>query len=272
MITSHPPPVTVTSHPPPDTVTSHPPPDTITCHPPPDTRIVSGIQSESVEEYVYHHFGFHLDENPYTGVPLSVACTVKFRDWLDVIWSIGCHQLTCSPMHRQPITDFLECLLSTDDPFRDIPEKFWDLNTRNSRCLNLATGLVRIKPKTFLDGKTLYLIHAVDASRDTSWILAVDAMTALDCVCRRLGPHITDIAGFLVTRGIPFSTLHHMTSIPRPHTPPHPISTLLGTRPINYRFRLTDFSAYQAICESVLKSKPFCRAALCMGGIVARLA
>ena len=33
-----------------------------------------------------------------------------------------------------------------------------------------------------------------------------------------------------------------------------------------------DFSAYKSLRESILKSKPFCRAALCMGGIVARLA
>jgi hypothetical protein len=259
--------VRVTSHPSPDTVTFHLPPGTVTSHPLPDTRILS----ESVEKYVYHRFGFHLDENPYTGVPLSVLCTVKFRNWVDVIRSIGCQQLTSSLMHCEPIKEFFECLLSSNDPLRDVPEKFWDLNTRNSGCLNLATGLVHIEPKTFLDGKTLYLIHPVDASRDT-WILAVDATTALECVRRRLGPHTTDIAGFLITQGMPFSTLRRMTSIPGPRTPPRPISSFLGTRPINYRFSLTDFSAYQAICESVLKSKPFCRAALCMGGIVARLA
>ena len=243
----------------------------ITSHPPPNT-IVFGIQSESVEEYVYHRFGFHLDENSYTGVPSSVARTAKFYDWVDVIRSIGCHQLGSSLIHRLPITEFLECLLSTDDPLRDVPAKFWDLNTTNSVCLNFAAGLVRIEPKTFLDGKTLYLIHPVDASRDSSWVLAVDAMTALECVRRRLGPHATDIAEFFITRGMRFSTLQRMTSIPGPRTPSRLISTLLGTRPKNYRFNLMDFSAYKSLRESILKSKPFCRAALCMGGIVARLA
>jgi hypothetical protein len=243
----------------------------ITFHPPPDAKVF-GIQSESVEEYVYHRFGFHLDENPYTGVPSSVASAVKFYDWVDVIRSIGAHQLGSSLMHCQPIKEFLECLLSTKDPLRDVPAKFWDLNTTNSVCLNFAAGLVRIEPKTFLDGKMLYLIHPVDASRDSSWVVAVNAMTALECLRRRLGPHATDIADFLITRGMPFSTLQRMTSIPGPRTPPRPISTMLGTLPINYRFNLADFSAYRSICESVLKSKPFCRAALCMGGIVARLA
>lgn len=138
--------------------------------------------------------------------------------------------------------------------------------------MNLSfADVVHIEPKTFLDGKMLYLIHPVDMSRDSSWVLAVDAMTALECVRRCLGPHTTDIADFLVTRGMPFSTLQCMISIPGPRTPPRPTSTLLGTRPTNYWFDLADFSAYQSICESVLKSKSFCRAALCMGGIVARL-
>ena len=244
----------------------------VTPHTPPDTRIDFGIQSGSVVEFVYHRFGFHLDEIEYTGVPSSATCTVEFSDWVDVIRSIGCHQLSGSLMHRQPIKEFLECLLSTSDPLRDVPSKFWDLNTRNSACLNLAAGPIRIEPKTFLGGKTLYLIHPVGTSRDSSWVLAVDATTALECIRWHLGPHTTDVADFLINRGICFSTLQSMTSIPGPHTPPRPISNLLGTRPINYWFNLGDFSSYQSICESVLKSKPFCRAALCMGGIVARLA
>ena len=97
-------------------------------------------------------------------------------------------------------------------------------------------------------------------------------MTALECVRRRLGPHTVDIANFLINRGIPFQTLRLMTSIPGPRTPPRPISNLLGTRPKKYRFDVADFSVYQTVCDSFLKSNPFCRAALCMGGIVACLA
>ena len=41
---------------------------------------------------------------------------------------------------------------------------------------------------------------------------------------------------------------------------------------MKYQFDLADFSVYQTLCHSVLRSNPFCRAALCMGGIVARLA
>jgi hypothetical protein len=241
---------------------------------PPDSRILFGIQTDSLENHVYYRFGFHLDENPYTGVPSSAAPSVEFRDWLEVRRSIGCHQLDGSPTYRRPIQDFLECLLSKDDPLRDVPAKFWDLNTSNSASINLAAGFIHIEPKKFLDGITHYLIRPVGlhASRDSSWVLAVNAMTALECVRRRLGPHTIDIAEFLINRGIPFKTLRPMTSIPAPHTPPRPLSNFLGTRLMNYRFDVADFSVYQTLCDSVLKSKPFCRAALCMGGIVARLA
>ena len=51
-------------------------------------------------------------------------------------------------------------------------------------------------------------------SRDVSWLLSVDAMTALECICRSLGPHIYDIANFLINHGVPFQTfqpLPHLT-------------------------------------------------------------
>lgn len=119
------------------------------------------------------------------------------------------------------------------------------LNTKNSASLNLSTGLVHIEPKTFLDGKTWYFIHPVslNAGQNSSWTLAVDAMTALECVCQHLGPGTTEIADFLMNRGIPFLTLQHMY-IPGPCTPPCPILTLLGTRPKDHKFDFADFLAY----------------------------
>jgi hypothetical protein len=238
---------------------------------PPDPSILFAIQTDSIEEHIYYRFGFCLDENPYTGSSSS-ASGVKFRDWLEVRRSIGCHQLDGSQTYRQPIQDFLECLLAKGDPLHNVSGKFWDLNTSNSASLNLAAGSVHIEPKTFSDGITRYLIRPVAVSRDSSWVLAVDAMTALECIRRRLGPHTIDIADFLINRGMSFSTLAHMKSIPGPRTPPRPISNLLGIRPMSHRFDVADFSAYQTLCYSFLKSNLSSRAALCMGGIVARLA
>ena len=91
-------------------------------------------------------------------------------------------------------------MLSTNDPLHDVPEKFWDLNTSNGASLNLAAGLVSIEPKMFVDGLTQYLVHPIDLnpSRDSSWVLAVDSLTALECVHQGLGPHTTNIAEFLI--------------------------------------------------------------------------
>ena len=165
---------------------------------PPDSTIVFGIQMDSLEEHIYYRFGFHLDENPYTDVPSS-ASSATFRDWLEVRQAIGCHEVDGSPSCRRSLQDFLECLLSKD-PLRDVPAKFWDLNAGNGAHLNLSTGFICIEPKSFLDKKTHYLLRSVGlhASRDSSWVLAVDAMTALECVRRHLGPHTIDIADFLI--------------------------------------------------------------------------
>jgi hypothetical protein len=135
---------------------------------PPDPTIIFGIQTDSLEDHVYYHFGFHLDEKTYTGVPSS-ASSAKFRDWLEVRRAIGCHQVNGSPSCQRPIQDFLECLLSKD-PLHNVPAKFWDLNASNSASLNLAAGFIHIEPKQFLDGITRYLIRPVGlhASRDSS--------------------------------------------------------------------------------------------------------
>ena len=166
---------------------------------PPDPMIAFGIQTDSLEDYVYYRFGFHLDEQTDTDVPSS-ASGATFRDWLKVCRAIGCHEVDGSPSCRRPLQDFLECLLSKD-PLRDVPAKLWDLNAGNGAHLNLSTGFIRIEPKSFLDQKTCYLLRPVGlhVSRDSSWVLAVDAMTALECVRRRLGPHTVNIADFLMS-------------------------------------------------------------------------
>jgi len=92
---------------------------------PPDPTTVFGIQTDSLEDYVYYRFGFRLNENPYTGV-LSSASSATFRDWLEVRRALGCQQLDVSASCQKPLQDFLECLLSAD-PLRVVPAKFWDL-------------------------------------------------------------------------------------------------------------------------------------------------
>ena len=79
---------------------------------------------------------------------------IKLVKILEMMVAGQCVVTLVLPAFHQPIKDFLECLLSVDDPLHDIPAKFWDLNTSNSASLNLAASLVCIEPKEFFDGTT----------------------------------------------------------------------------------------------------------------------
>ena len=102
-------------------------------------------------------------------------------------------------------------------------------------------------------------------------MLAVDAMTALECIRCGLGPHSLDIANYFIDHGIPFSTLSYLQPS-SPKRDPQPIRGLLGRRPKDYTFNLADYAAYTTIWDSYLRSHPNAHAALCAGGIIARLA
>jgi hypothetical protein len=98
-------------------------------------------------------------------------------------------------------------------------------------------------------------------------------MTALECIRRGLGPHTLDIADYLIDHGVPFSTLSSLpTSSRYRKCDPQRVGCLLGRRPKGYTFNLADYAAYTTIRNSYLLSQPNARAALCAGGIVARLA
>ena len=76
-----------------------------------------------------------------------------------------------------------------------------------------------------------------------------------------------------IDHGIPFSTLSYLwPSLEGPKRHRQSIAGLLGRRPKGYTFNLADYAAYTTIRDSYLLSHPNARAALCVGGIVARLA
>lgn len=63
------------------------------------------------------------------------------------------------------------------------------------------------------------LPFAILSALYSSWVLAVDTMTALECVHQGLGPHMTNILDFLINPGISFSILQCMLSILSPCMP-----------------------------------------------------
>jgi len=129
-----------------------------------------------------------------------------------------------------------------------------------------------------LEGTTWIFLRPINLhpSCNTSLVLTVDAITALEYIHYYIGPHNLDIANFLVNHGIPFITLDLLPKasiLPKVH-PSHTDSatSLLEHRLNGYKFNLADYAAYVTLHDAYLSANSHSHAALCMGGIVACLA
>ena len=235
----------------------------------------------TLDDLIYYRYGFSLNENPYTGIPsLLKAETYSFRSWAEVCRAVGGQQLESSALNCDAIEDFLSILAKCGHPFKDVPGKYWDLSPLGKKpIVGLSKVFILIKEMQFMDG-VQYSISPdprfLDPSRDTSWFITVDAMTALECIRRGLGPHTIDVANFLITHGVRFRTLQRIRDSPDseklPVPPSRPQCWYLGYRSLNYLFDLADFAGYEALRDSYLRSQPHGPLALRQGGIVARLA
>jgi hypothetical protein len=226
-----------------------------------------------LEDLIYYRYGYSLDEEPYQGrEPPYEASSSVFNNWTTVCRSVGGQELSSKEKSRDPITDFLFALLASQRPFHEVPGKYWDLSPGNGEALVSFRPIhLRIEVKTFRDGP-FCLLHSRSQPPTTEWCISVEAMTALECIRRCLGPSLTDVAEFLLKHGTPFRTLTP-TSNPRlENAPAMPSHQGLGRRPHQYKFDLADFAAYESLRESFIQAQPVGRRALSYGGIVARLA
>jgi len=232
----------------------------------------------TLDDLLYYRYGFSLNESPYTGIPSSVTERRTFRSWTEVCRTVGGQQLEASavdPVDRRAIEDFLSILAGSPDPFIDVPGKYWDLSpSGHSPIVDLDKVFISIEERQFTVGKR-YIIRPrfLHPSRDTSWLLSVDPMTALECIRRGLGPHTIDIANSLISHGVHFRTLQHIpNSSNSEQLPVRPHCRYLGYRSVDYSFDLADFAGYEALRDSFLRSQSHGPLALREGGIVARLA
>ena len=124
-----------------------------------------------------------------------------------------------------------------------------------------------------MDGKHYIIhLHGLHPSQDSSWLLSIDPLTVLECICWGLGPHTINIANFLISHGVCFCALQHIPNSPTSKEPPvHPQCRYLGYCPVGYFFDLADFVGYEALCDSFLHSQSHGPLALCEGGIIAQL-
>ena len=234
---------------------------------------------ESVEDLIYHRYGYYLSQIPYEGLPewVKVSRDVFRNNWEKTCRAIGGCGLSVVEGNHQPISDFLLVLFNATKPFHDVPSFFWDLNPFNEKPLNdIAVRNILIDVKKVGDA-TLYILrpNSDQSIRDTPWAVSVRLMVALECIRRELGPHSLDLVDFLTECGISFRTLQpvltHNISV-RPQAPQRPSSPFLGSRASPYKFDLVDFVTYETRRNAYLVAKPFARRALSRGGIVARIA
>ena len=250
-------------------------------HPNPQSEgdFIAADAVTTLDDLLYYRYGFSLKESPYTGIPSSVTEAERhtIRSWTEVCRAVGGQRLESSAKHRNAIQDFLSILAGAPDPFKDVPGKYWDLS---SSGLNPIAKLDKVNIsieewQVTITNNKQYIIRPrfLHPSRDTSWMLSVDSMTALECIRRGLGPHTIDIANFLISHGVHFRTLERLPNSPKSLTPPvRPCCRYLGYRPVNYSFDLADFAGYEALRDSFLRSQSHGPLALREGGIIARLA
>jgi hypothetical protein len=232
----------------------------------------------TLEDLLYYRFGFSLNESPYTGIPPSTKAEIDtFRSWEEVCRAVGGQQLETSVVNGDAIRDFLSILVLSADPFKEMPGKYWDLSPfGKTPIVGLNKVFIWIEEKQFGD-KIFYIIHPrfLHPSRDSSWSISVDSMTALECIRRGLGPHTVDIANFLISHGVQFHAVERVQpeSFPISENPPdRPHCQYLGHRPAGYSFDLADFAGYEVLRDSFLRSQSHGPLALREGGIIARLA
>jgi hypothetical protein len=139
-------------------------------------------------------------------------------------------------------------LAGSPDPFNDVPGKYWDLSPSGlNPIVEIRKVFISIEERQFTNDKH-YIIRPrfLHPSRDSSWLLSVDPMTALECIRRGLGPHTVDIANFLISHGVHFRALQRIPNSPNPSVRPH--CRYLGYRS-DYSFDLADFAGYEALCD-----------------------
>jgi hypothetical protein len=234
----------------------------------------------TLDDILYYRYGFSLSEHPYTGIPSSVTMdgTRPFRGkWKEICASVGGLPLESSAVteDRAAIEDFLSILSVSLDPFNDVPGIYWDLRSEN---LGIDNVFISIEERQLNDGKKNdkhYIIRPrfLHPSRDTSWLLSVDSMTALECIRRGLGPHTIDIANFLISHGVRFHALQLIPNSPKLEQPPvRPSCRYLGYRPVGYFFDEADFVGYESLRDSFFLAQSHGPLALRQGGVIARLA
>jgi hypothetical protein len=213
----------------------------------------------SMEEIAYRRYGFIPPQG-------RVDALGTLPSWQLVTNIFGSGLLRLPQPVNSHLQVFASHLLSSPTA-EEMPRHMYDAFDTDK--LNLKASPMAIDHRRF-DGEVYYLLWP-KSSESTRVLALTSAVAVLQIVRLGLGQDMEEVMESLLDHGITFNTLilrqHHPQPVPRPI----PQYSGLGYRPKNYVPDEVDYRAYELIRRRLLQSN--CgRAALLMGGIVARLA
>lgn len=222
---------------------------------------------DTIVDIAHYRYGLIL------GSALSGGVSPSLPDWDTARRALGSEAQDSINLHtKDAIRELVGNLLDVaKGEVRYPPKAIWDLNQHSDEYLfgksNFAISL-RVAESNI---GTVFWIESrnLHPSRNAPWRLLVqDPATAIECLRRRWGPHLVDIAFEFYSRGIAFKTClsddHHIT-------PDRPTVIGLGYRLSGYIPLKRDYETYESVRNNLLAT-PRARAALLKGGIIWRLA
>ena len=149
----------------------------------------------------------------------------------------------------------------------DMPSPLYDLLQDDAA---VHQRRVHVRREALQKGVIYYILRPILGASHTFELGLTSAASVVEILRNQWGPELSDIARELLARGIEFQTF--VQGDPRPRTPERlvPRFSGLGYRPPQYKPDHIDYAAYERRRDRLLSSRG--RAALLMGGIVARLA
>ncbi|KAJ6618166.1 hypothetical protein B0H10DRAFT_2217935 [Mycena sp. CBHHK59/15] len=175
---------------------------------------------------------------------------------------------TADPRFRAAVSSFFG-FLSKAEKLADVPPELYDLRQQDAS----ASWRSPLQLRWEIINEDTYYFLSPEAAASTDWAIVVSsAASALD-IMRRDWATTVDVARNLVARGISFKTF---IGGPLPPSAAAPAAATARRRGLGYRqqgFRPdpSSYLAYATMRDRLLRS-PRGRAALMMGGVVARLA
>lgn len=240
------------------------------------TKAPSLVEEETIKHLLFLRLGFTLASASSQPDAICAPANSSFFNWKAVCRTVGASDDPSIEQHQPLITNFLDLLLSSEDPYQDIPSSHWDLHPLNPERLSSRPSRLLVKCKV-LKSDTLYILRSLEDSESSvrGWFVAVNGQTALECIRRNLGPSLLDITLFLAQRGFPFTILRPKWTPSAPQLPPSlPTGYVmsLGKRPADHVFTVSEFLDYEQRRDAFIQTHPHARRALRMGGVYGRLA